>query len=427
MKNSTPTAPNFTLSTLDGSSWEYPLEAAGRPGLLAFFETDCPTCLLTLPYLNRLAEALGGAAVVVGISQDNKEQTNEIIGQLELRFTILIDSDLAVSRKFDPLAVPTLYLLGSSGTIRRTITGFSKTELNEVGAELAEGAGVGPLLVADLHDGAPEGKPGCMSRHREPEIDLQAPAPMASIATRGQPAGRVELDDEADLEAYCREAGFADPLPVVPPTLQRVEALLEASHVPPQEMVGRVPPNYGSATVEKIAVNAVMAGCEPAMMRVLIPLVRAACDERFNLHGIQATTHFATPLIILSGPIRKELEFASGSNVFSNVARANSTLGRAFQLIVTNLGGARPGEIDMSTLGHPGKFSYCIAENEEASPWEPLHVDLGFQAEQSALTLFAAEPLRGGQRAPGPRREAHPADYFANAGDHLVLPHVRDL
>jgi hypothetical protein len=130
-------------------------------------------------------------------------------------------------------------------------------------------------------------------------------------------------------------------------------------------------------------------------MRMLIPLLRAACDERFNLHGVQATTHFAAPLIILNGPLRRELGFRCEGNVFSNVARSNSTLGRAFQLILTNIGGARPGEIDMSTLGNPGKFSYCIAENEEASPWEPLHVSEGFASTQSAITLFAGDGLRG--------------------------------
>src|SRR5260370_12733332 len=113
------------------------------------------------------------------------------------------------------------------------------------------------------------------------------------------------------------------------------------------------------------------------------------------MNGVQATTHYAVPLVIVNGPVRHDLSFACGGNVFSNVARANSTLGGALQLILTNLGGARPGEIDMSTLGNPGKFSYCIAENEEENPWEPLHVELGFHAEQSAVTLFAAEPPKG--------------------------------
>jgi hypothetical protein len=171
--------------------------------------------------------------------------------------------------------------------------------------------------------------------------------------------------------------------------------MLGATRLPPDQVVARVPPNYGIATVEKIAANAVMAGCQPEMMRVLPPLLRAVCDERFNIHGVQATTHFAAPLVIVNGPIRRELGFACASNVFSNVARANSTLGRALQLILTNIGGARPGELDMSTLGNPGKFSYCIAENEEENPWAPLHTEFGFDRGRSAVTLFAAEPPHG--------------------------------
>ena len=163
----------------------------------------------------------------------------------------------------------------------------------------------------------------------------------------------------------------------------------------PSEIIGRIPPCYGDATVEKIAANAVMAGCFPEMMRVLLPLVRAICDERFNAHGVQATTHFAAPLIIVNGPIRRELGFASGRNVFSNVARANSTLGRTLQLLLLNIGGGRPDGIDMSALGNPGKFSYCIAENEEENPWEPLHVDRGFDAAQSTVSLFAGEAPHG--------------------------------
>ena len=138
-----------------------------------------------------------------------------------------------------------------------------------------------------------------------------------------------------------------------------------------------------------------MAGCKPEMMRVLLPLVRAVCDEKFNAHGVQATTHFAAPLVLINGPIRNELGFWSKQNVFSNVARANSTLGRALQLILLNIGGARPDGIDMSAQGNAGKFSQCIAENEEENPWEPFHVDRGLRRLESAVTLFAAEPPRG--------------------------------
>jgi len=188
---------------------------------------------------------------------------------------------------------------------------------------------------------------------------------------------------------------FGDALPVVPPTMERVHAMLAACNVPAQEIVARIPPCYGEATVEKIAANAVMAGCGPQMMRVLLPLVRAVCDERFNIHGVQATTHFAAPLIMVNGPVRGQLGFWSRQNVFSNVAPANSTLGRALQLILLNIGGGRPDGIDMSTLGNSGKFSCCIAENEEENPWEPFHVGRGFTRKQSALSLFAAEPPRG--------------------------------
>jgi hypothetical protein len=211
---------------------------------------------------------------------------------------------------------------------------------------------------------------------------------------RGPRASRIELPAGVDPDDYCREQGFGDPLPVVPPTAERVERFLAATTHEPDEVIALVPPNYGMATVEKIAANAAMAGCPPELIRVLVPLVRAVCDEAFNIHGIQATTHFAAPLILINGPVRKELGFHSAKNVFSNVARANSTLGRALQLILSNIGGARADEsgIDMSALGNPGKFSYCIAENEEENPWEPFHVTRGFKAEQSTLTLLAAEP-----------------------------------
>src|SRR5262249_55094794 len=262
--------------------------------------------------------------------------------------------------------------------------------------DLSRNAGREPVTIAPSFDGAPAWKPGCASRHLEGNGAATKPAPAPNLAIkRGSRASRVELGDSGDPVEYCMTAGFGDGLPSVPPTLRRVERMLKNCPHAADEIIGLIPPNYGVATVEKIAANACMAGCDPRMMRVLVPLVRAICDERFNIHGVQATTHFAAPLVILNGPVRKDLGFACGSNVFSNVSRANSSLGRALQLILTNLGGARPGEIDMSTLGNPGKFSYCIAENEEESPWEPFSVERGLEPGTSAVTVFAAEPPRG--------------------------------
>jgi peroxiredoxin len=349
--------------------------------LLVFLETDCPTCRLSMPYLNKLA---GQSMPVIGVSQDTEPITRQFAEQTGAAFPIHVDNGLSLSRAFDPVAVPAFFLINAEGSVVKAHIGFDKDELNALAAQL----GLGP--VADPYDGRPQRKPGCSSRHLEPS-DENAPAePLNLHATAGARASRIDVSE--DPFEYCYRV-FGDPLPVIPPTVERVEGMM--LRLDPAELVGLIPPCYGEATVEKIAANAVMAGCTPDMMRVLIPLVRAACDERLNLHGVQGTTHFAAPLIIVNGPVRRELGFACGQNVFSNVARANSTVGRALQLILRNVGGAQPDGIDMSALGNPGKFSYCIAENEEESPWEPLHAELGFKSDESAITLVAAEAPHG--------------------------------
>ena len=352
--------------------------------LVVFFETDCPTCRLAVPYLNKLAQG----ARVIGISQDNDVATNEFTQQLATAFTVQRDPGFVLSRAFELTFVPALFLLGPDGRVLQSHFGFDKSALNEIAAQL-----LCPPVAGEF-DGVPHSKPGCMSRHLEPQVDGEcAPAPVIASA-RGVPASIMEIPDGEDPFEYCFRT-FGDGLPVIPPTPERIARMLSGVAGERSNVIARVPPCYGEATVEKIAANAVMAGCVPDMMRVLLPLVRAVCDEHLNLHGVQATTHFAAPLIIINGPIRNELRFAYRQNAFSNVARANSTLGRALQLILLNIGGARPDGIDMSTLGNPGKFSYCIAEHEEANPWEPFHVERGFNRQQSALTLFAAEAPHG--------------------------------
>ncbi|MBI3654620.1 MAG: TlpA family protein disulfide reductase [Acidobacteria bacterium] len=388
-------APHFSLPLIDSAA-VFSQASNPKPVLLIFFESDCPTCHLTIPYLNRLTQELGNPSpVVLGISQDDEKVTRELMRQLAIAFPVALDSELQVTKAFDPIAVPTLFLINGDGEILDTQSAFAKTDLNRLAAKLCRALNREPIVIAEKFDGNPDTKPGCTSRHLE-TLGENAAAPALNLyARRAARASRIALADEVDPYDYCMQMGFADALPVVPPTVERVERMLAATALPADEVIGLVAPNYGAATVEKIAANAVMAGCEPALMRVLIPLVRAVCDERFNLHGVQATTHFAAPLIIINGAVRKELGFACAGNVFSNIARANSSVGRTLQLLLGNLGGARPGEIDMSTLGNPGKFSYCIAENEEENPWEPLHVELGFASAQSAVTLFAAEPPRG--------------------------------
>ena len=353
--------------------------------LIVFLQTDCPTCRLMTPYLNTLAR---DGAPVNGISQDGEEATREFIRQMDVRFPVERDPGFALSKRFEVTTVPTLYVVVDNDRVLRMEPGFDKAALNQI----AEMFGHGP--VATPYDGAPASKPGCSSRHLEAQTEGAAAPALDLHSPRGPRASVGQVPDDEDPVEYCYRV-FGDALPVVAPTRERVEKMLRATELDRLAVIGRIPPCYGEATVEKIAANAVMAGCVPRMMRVLIPLVRAVCDERFNAHGVQATTHFAAPLIIVNGPVRHELNFHSSQNLFSNVARSNSTLGRALQLMLVNLGGARPDSIDMSTLGNPGKFSYCIAENEERNPWEPLHVDSGLAREQNAISLFAAEAPHG--------------------------------
>ena len=352
--------------------------------LLAVLQTDCPTCQLIVPYLSRLAAA---GAPVTALSQDSAAATEAFALQMDIQFPVELDAECQRSIALGVATVPTLFLIDDQQHVTRIEPGFDKSVLNEFAAVF----GIAP--IAPPHDGAPAIKPGCSSRHLEVPTDIESAPALDLNSRRGTQSSRLNIDDQDPYE-YCFRT-FGDALPVIPPTEDRVRRMLNAVANDPYEIIARVPPCFGSATVEKIAANAVMAGCTPEMMRVLIPLTRAVCDERFNAHGLQATTHFAAPLIIVNGPVRHQLGFHSGQNLFSNVSRANSTLGRALQLILLQIGGAKPTGIDMSALGNPGKFSFCIAENEEESPWDPLHVEAGFRKDQSALTLFGGEAPHG--------------------------------
>jgi hypothetical protein len=203
---------------------------------------------------------------------------------------------------------------------------------------------------------------------------------------------RVELaDTQEDIDAYFRSRRWSDGLPVVPPTEERVAAMLAAAALEPGTSLGKVPPSWDEALAEKVAVNAVMAGCAPEFMPVVATAVEAMCDPRFNLYSVQATTHPVAPLLIVSGPIARKIGMNAGSGVFGPGYHANATIGRAIRLVLLNIGGGWPGEGDMATQGQPGKYSYCIAENETANPWEPLHVDRGFAAHDSVVTVLGGE------------------------------------
>jgi hypothetical protein len=196
-------------------------------------------------------------------------------------------------------------------------------------------------------------------------------------------------DDDAIEALFAR--GVTDGLPVVPPTPARVQAAVRASGRDGRELIGEVAPQMGRATVEKIAINAVMAGCRPEYMPVVIAAVEAICDPAFALVGVSGTTDAVAPLIVVNGPVRTALDVNSGAGVFGPGWRANATIGRAVRLVWVNVGGARPGEISMSTFAQPGRYTYCIGEREADSPWESLHVEHGHAAGDSTVAVLAAE------------------------------------
>ena len=209
--------------------------------------------------------------------------------------------------------------------------------------------------------------------------------------------GTRQLDVEDTLENVFEffdlyyENGWTDGLPVYPPTERRVASMLRFSDRAASDVVAIIPPRNGAATVEKIAINAVMAGCRPEYLPILITAVEAIVQAEYNLYGRQTTTHPGAHLLIVNGPIRKELDVNCRDNVFGQGWRANATLGRALRLILINVGGNKPGVTDMATHGHPGKYSYCMGEDEEGSPWDPLHVERGLAPQTSAVTVYCAE------------------------------------
>lgn len=201
-------------------------------------------------------------------------------------------------------------------------------------------------------------------------------------------ARKIELAEADDPMEVCFQRGWSDGLPVTPPTDERVLQMLSGSTRAPHEAVGRIPPYLAECTVEKVAINAVLAGCKPEYMPVLLAALEAALEPVFCLHGVLATTYFSSPIMIVNGPIARRIRMENGINALGQGNRANATIGRALNLIVRNVGGGKPGEVDRATLGAPSKFTLCFAEDESDPPWEPLSVSRGVPRGASAVTLF---------------------------------------
>ena len=315
-------------------------------GLVVVVKTDCPTCTLVRPMLEAMAVRL--------VSEDDPEG-------LDASYRLGIET------------VPTLLRFAGGAELDRVV-GWDRAEWRRV------------TTVDDLGADLPEYRPGCGSRTLDPDV-----ADGLAERFRGGTlhSRRVELADLEDEAEAMFDRGWTDGLPVVAPTAARVLRMLEGTTRRPDEVVAVVPPDLADCTVEKVAVNAVLAGCKPEYLPVVLAGVEALCTEEFNGHGLLATTYFSGPVVVVNGPIRAAIGMNSGINALGQGNRANATIGRAIQLVVRNVGGGRPGEVDRATLGNPGKYTFCFAEHEEGSPWEPLAESRGAAPGASAVTLFA--------------------------------------
>jgi hypothetical protein len=344
---------------------------AARPllpaGLVAVVKRGCPTCALVAPVLADLARR---QALTV-YSQDDPAFPPGV-GAVD-------DTSLDVSWHHAIETVPTLVRVGADGRELERVVGWQRGEWEK----LTGCAGLGP--------GLPDWRPGCGSLSVDPDLAPELAVRFGASKLRSRRVELAELEDEAEA---MFERGWTDGLPVVPPTERRVLAMLEGTRRRPDEIVGVVPPNLVECSVEKVAVNAVLAGCKPEHLPVVLAALEAACSEPFNMHGLLATTMPAGPVVVVNGPIRRALGMNSGRNVFGQGNRANLAIGRALQLVVRNVGGGRPGEVDRATHGNPGKLSFCFAEDEEGSPWTPLCADLGAKPGTNAVTLFPGEGPR---------------------------------
>jgi hypothetical protein len=274
------------------------------------------------------------------------------------------------SRAYRVTTVPTTVLVGRGGLVAGTVTGWDQRALANLLYEAEQGR---RAALAVPPEAEPLSKPGCSSKAAiDPEL---------AAAMSGQSGG-----DEPE-EMF--ERGWTDGLPVIPPTAERVEAMLGGQD--PDASLGPVPPAMGEATLARVAACAVLAGCRPEYFPVVAAAALAVLDPAFNLHGQAVTTQPAGQLVVVNGPVREAIGLNSGMGALGPGFRANLTIGRALRLLVCLTGGAMPGAMDRSTLGHMGKLSFCIAEDEETSPWEPLHVERGFAAGQSVVTVIGSD------------------------------------
>ena len=340
-----------------------------QDGFIIVAKRECPTCELLEPVYATLAASETTLSV---FSQDDPTFPDSLSDVID-------DTGLETSYRLDVETVPTLIRWQNGREVDRAI-GWNKAEWR------------GLTGIENLGADLPDNQPGCGSITVEPGMPERLAVRFGDTNLN---ARRIEVAAMEDDIEVGFERGWSDGLPVVPPTEVRVVRMLTGTTRDPAEIIGNVPPNLAPCSVEKVAINAVMAGCKPEYLPVVLAAVEAALEPDFCMHGLLCTTHFAAPMVIVNGPITKAIGMNSGGNALGQGNRANSTIGRALQLVIRNVGGGVPGGIDRATLGNPGKLTYCFAEDESDPIWKPFAEERGVAQGKSAVTLYAAEGMQG--------------------------------
>jgi hypothetical protein len=335
-------------------------------GLVVVVKHECETCRMVVPVLRQLASSAG----VTVYTQDDPGFPGDPAA--------IHDADLAISWHHDIETVPTVIRVDGGNEIGRAI-GWSREQWEALTG------------VTGLGDDLPVMRPGCGSMSVDPDLVDTLRVRFGATTLRSRRIEIAELEDEFEV---MFQRGWTDGLPVVPPTEERVLRMLTGTSRRLDEIVATIPPDLVEATVEKVAIAAVMAGCLPEYLPWVLTAVEAVCTDEFNMHGLLATTMPVSPVIVCSGPGTRRIRMNSGMNALGQGNRANTTIGRALQLLVRNVGGGRPGEIDRATHGNPGKLSFCFAEDDVASPIGTLAGSRGVPDGVDALTVFPGEGPR---------------------------------
>ena len=336
-------------------------------GLTVFVKKECPTCRLIQPVIRDLAKRTNS---IIVFAQDDVSAVEGL--------AVIDDTSLEQSFRQDIEAVPTIIRFANGREVDRTF-GWNRDEWQRVTG------------LADLGRGLPHMQPGCGSKSREPGVFEHL---VARYGDPGLASRKIEIGEWDDPIEAGFERGWSDGLPLVPPTDERILRMLAGTTRKPDQIVGRVPPNLAPCTVEKVAINAVMAGCKPEYLPVVLAALEAALEPIATMHGLLCTTCSGSPILIVNGPIARAIGMNSGINALGQGNRANATIGRALQLIIRNVGGGRPGVLSRSTLGGPHKYTFCFAEDESDAEWTPLSVARGLTRGTNAITLFQGDGIQ---------------------------------